>query len=112
MGFFYLTGHQASKHSRDAAMVAIREFFALPLDRKLLANKARSTCNRGYEPLRGQTLEPGAPADLKEGYYIGRELPLDDPRVRAGKFNHGPNIWPDTLPQFRADLTVYYRERH
>ena len=110
MGFFYLTGHQVSKHSRDAAMTAIREFFSLPLDQKLLANKAQSTCHRGYEPLRGQTLEPGAPADLKEGYYIGRELPLDDPRVRAKKFNHGPNIWPDALPRFRADLTVYYRE--
>lgn len=107
-GFFYLTGHQVPAEMRDAAMAAIREFFSLPLEKKLLSDKAHSTCNRGYEKLQGQTLEPGAPADLKEGYYIGRELPLIDPRVQAGKFNHGPNIWPDALPQFQRDLAAYY----
>lgn len=109
-GFFYLTGHGVSEDMRGAALAAIREFFSLPLDEKLKSDKARSICHRGYEPLRGQTLEPGAPADVKEGYYIGRELPLDDPRVKAGKFNHGPNIWPDSPPSFRRDLTAYYAE--
>ena len=109
-GFFYLTGHGVSRESRTAAMDAIREFFSLPLEEKLKTDKARSICHRGYEKLQGQTLQPGAPPDLKEGYYIGRELPLDDPRVRAGKFHHGPNIWPETLPRFRADLDAYYAE--
>jgi isopenicillin N synthase-like dioxygenase len=107
-GFFYVTGHQVPAPTRDAAMAAIREFFSLPLDEKLGADKSRSNCHRGYETLRGQTLEPGAPADLKEGYYIGRDLPLDDPRVRSGKFNHGPNIWPQSLPRFREHLSAYY----
>ena len=107
-GFFYLTGHQVPVRTSDAAMDVIRDFFALPLDEKLEAGKAQSICHRGYETLRGQTLEPGAPADLKEGYYIGRDLPMDDPRVRAGKFNHGPNVWPQSLPQFRDHLSAYY----
>ena len=109
-GFFYLTGHQVAAQTRDSALGVIREFFSLPLNEKLDADKAQSNCHRGYEKLKGQTLEPGAPADVKEGYYIGRDLPLDDPRVRAGKFNHGPNIWPRSLPQFRQHLTAYYDE--
>ena len=34
-GFFYLTGHQVSTHSRDAAMTAVRDFFSLPLKMNL-----------------------------------------------------------------------------
>lgn len=111
-GFFYLTGHEMPAAMRDDAMAAIRAFFSLPLEEKLKSDKARSTCHRGYEALRGQTLEPGAPADVKEGYYIGAELPPDDPRVQAGKFNHGPNIWPDNPPFFRPDLETYYARIH
>lgn len=107
-GFFYVTGHDVSAEMRAAVLAEIQSFFSLPLQDKLKADKARSNCNRGYEPLQGQTLQPGAPADLKEGYYIGRELALDDPRVRAGKFNHGPNIWPDGMASFRATMEEYY----
>lgn len=111
-GFFYLTGHRVPADLRARAMAAIRAFFSLPLEEKRKVDMAQSSCNRGYEPLRGQTLDPGAPADVKEGYYIGRDLTPDDPRVRAGKFNHGPNIWPQALPRFRQDLEAYYAAMH
>ncbi|MGI9379165.1 MAG: isopenicillin N synthase family dioxygenase, partial [Methyloligellaceae bacterium] len=109
-GFFYLRGHGISADMREESLGVIREFFALPLEEKLKVDKAQSNCNRGYEKLRGQTLEPGAPADIKEGYYIGRDLSEDDPRVVSGKFNHGPNIWPKNLPQFRDKLENYYEQ--
>ena len=76
-------------------------FFALPAEQKAEVDKAKSKANRGYEPLQGQTLEAGAPPDLKEGYYIGPEHGADDPRVLAGMFNHGANLWPAQRPNFR-----------
>jgi isopenicillin N synthase-like dioxygenase len=106
-GFFYIRGHGVAPALGEAVFAAARNFFARPEAEKLGLHKARSPANRGYEPLRGQTLEPGAPADLKEGFYIGPELTADDPRVLAVRFNQGPNQWPDD-PDFRAAMEAYH----
>ena len=101
-GFFYLTGHGVSSKLRVSVFERVQEFFALPTSVKEKINLANSSCNRGYEPLRGQTLEPGQPPDLKEGFYSGSEISEDDQRVKDGKFNHGPNQWPDDVPKFQT----------
>lgn len=100
-GFFYCTGHGVPQGLIDAAMEQTRALFDLPDAAKQAVDKALSPCNRGYEALGGQTLQPGALPDRKEGYYIGEELGPLDPRVQQGKFNHGPNQWPAGLPGFR-----------
>jgi len=106
-GFFYIRNHGVDSALQQRLFAVSKAFFDQPLERKLEVDKAKSRANRGYEPLRGQTLEPGAPPDLKEGFYMGHELPADDPAVLAGRFNQGPNQWPD-VPGFRAVLEQYY----
>lgn len=110
-GFFYCVGHGVEPTLTGALFGQARAFFALPLDEKLKADKARSPANRGYEPLRGQVLEPGAPPDLKEGYYIGAEVAEDDPRAGA-YINVGPNVWPAGAPRFRPVMERYYETMH
>jgi isopenicillin N synthase-like dioxygenase len=107
-GFFYCSGHGIPAGLIDAVFAETRAFFDLPLETKELVAKEKSFCNRGYETLGGQTLQAGAKPDLKEGYYIGLELPEDDPRVVARKFNHGPNQWPQDLPGFRPAMRAYH----
>ena len=108
LGFMYIIGHGVDETLRRAVFEQAAEFFARPENEKLALNMELSPCNRGYEALGGQTLEADAPPDLKEGYYVGEELPLDHPRVRACQFNLGPNQWPDDMPRFREVMNAYY----
>lgn len=107
-GFFYVTGHGIPAAAVGDLYKASEAFFALPPEEKNKVGKNNSPYNRGYEPLAAQTLEPGAPPDQKEGYYIGVEIPETDPRVQAGKFNHGPNQWPEVPAAFRPTAEAYY----
>ncbi|MAM00129.1 isopenicillin N synthase family dioxygenase [Hydrocarboniclastica marina] len=107
-GFFYVRNHGVSQEMIDAVFLQTQAFFKLPTAEKERINKALSLANRGYEPLKGQTLEPGSPPDLKEGFYIGEELNQTDPRVQARRFNHGANQWPESLPKFRSTMTAYF----
>jgi isopenicillin N synthase-like dioxygenase len=106
-GFFYISNHGVPEDRVADLFAEAAAFFDLPPGQKAEVDKSRSRANRGYEPLQGQTLEPGAPPDLKEGYYIGPEHAADDPRVIAGMFNHGANQWPASRPQFKPVMQAY-----
>lgn len=107
-GFFYISNHGIPGELIDRVFRESQGLFNLPEAQKEAIHKSRSPANRGYEPLKGQTLEPGSPPDLKEGFYIGEELDESDPRVQAGRFNQGPNQWPRQLPAFRDTMTEYF----
>lgn len=106
-GFFYISHHGVPEDVVASVFAEAAAFFDLPAEQKAEVDKSRSKANRGYEPMQGQTLEPGAPPDLKEGYYIGPEHAADDPRVIAGMFNHGANQWPAARPRFRPVMETY-----
>ena len=67
-GFFYISNHGVAETLVDNVFKETAAFFALPVGQKAEVDKAKSKANRGYEPLQGQTLEPGTPPDLKERY--------------------------------------------
>jgi isopenicillin N synthase-like dioxygenase len=90
----------------DSVMEQSRLLFDLPESAKLKLDKRQSDCNRGYETLGGQTLQPGALPDRKEGFYIGEEVSEGDPRF--GQFNQGANQWPIDMPAFQPTMMAYY----
>ncbi|MDO6822672.1 isopenicillin N synthase family oxygenase [Marinobacter sp. 1_MG-2023] len=108
-GFFYVSHHGISETLIKRVFEESQALFSLPGADKEAINKSFSKANRGYEPLKGQTLEPGSPPDLKEGFYIGEELDNSDPRVEAGRFNMGANQWPRTLADFRGTMMEYFQ---
>ena len=106
-GFFAVVDHGISPALAGDLLRAARAFFALPDERKLAIAMARGgRAWRGYFPLGGE-LTSGVP-DRKEGLYVGRELPLSDPRVVAGTPLHGPNLFPDAdVPTLRPAVLAW-----
>lgn len=111
-GFFYITGHGIDPQLIEQVFANSQDFFSQDMQSKLAVDKAQSSCNRGYEPLRAQTLEAGAPPDLKESFYIGEEVAANAPEVLAGRFNTGPNQWPASPESFRAVMQDYFGAAH
>ncbi len=109
-GFFYIKGHGVPGTLVDQVFHQSHEFFALPMEQKLALTMAQSRCRHGYKPLKTQTLEPGAPPDLKEGFLAGEDFAADHPVVRNDPANIGPNQWPPQLPQFRTAMVAYVEE--
>lgn len=108
-GFFYITGHGVSKALQDKVFEYSKLFFSLPPEQKKQWSIELSEANRGYEPLRAQTLEPDSPPDIKEGFYIGKERSPSDPFVIQKAFNQGPNQWPD-IDGFKEVMEEYQVE--
>jgi isopenicillin N synthase-like dioxygenase len=109
-GFFYITGHGVPSSRIEEVFHQSRAFFALPMEQKVELTMANSRCRHGYEPLKAQTLEPGAPPDLKEGFLAGEDLAADHPAVLNDPVNVGPNQWPPRLPSFKNTMMAYVVE--
>lgn len=106
IGFFYALNHGVPETIIDEVFVASQKFFAEPLDARMQVYKDRF--HRGYLPV-GTTKYPGKPADLKDSFDVGVDLPLEHPDVVAGLPLHGPNQWPE-LVDFREPVETYFFE--
>ncbi len=109
-GFFYLAGHGVPQALLDGQLEWTRRFFALPPAVRQRVALGNSRARRGFEPLATQVLDAGTPPDLKESFYLGRELAADHPYVRAGLAGYGANQWPDGIPGFREQMEAYLGE--
>lgn len=104
-GFFYVKNHGIDPALVAGAYEAARDFFALPLDKKMAVRQVPGSA-RGYERLEGQMLDMGSPGDLKEGYTLAGEIGPDHPYAGMQLPELAPNQWPD-LPGFREALLAY-----
>lgn len=107
-GFFLITGHGVPEAVVSGLFAAARDLFALPESAKGAVSIRRSPHNRGYVALDEEQLDPSRPADRKEAFNIGLELPPDDPEVLAGAPFRGVNLWPAELPGLRAAALAYF----
>ena len=106
IGFFSVVNHGVDSTLCTRLDALAREFFSRPeTEKQRVAMIHAGTAWRGWFPLHGE-LTSGTP-DHKEGYYFGRELGPEDPRVRARVPLHGPNLWPDEPAAIRPVLIEY-----
>ncbi|KAI1608111.1 1-aminocyclopropane-1-carboxylate oxidase [Exophiala viscosa] len=116
-GFFQIIGHRVPAELQEAVFTMSRTFFSLPQESKDKASIETNSWYRGYEKKESQILEAGTAPELKEGYYLGEDLPRDHPYFVNKKLNSGPNMWPQDLSdsdseEFKSVLTRYYRMMH
>ena len=107
-GFFYVANHGVPAALVEDQLDCTRRFFSLPPKRKEIVHWANSSARRGYEGGGRQVLDSGSAPDLKESFYIGRNLDAEHPYVKRGLANHGPNQWPADQPGFRAQSERYF----
>jgi isopenicillin N synthase-like dioxygenase len=119
VGFFYLKDHPISPSLMDAVFDQSKKFFDLSeVSKKKIANHVLS---RGYTAMEEETLDPVnqlTRGDTKEGFYIGREISVDDVKYDPTKLR-GPNEWPTTTTtiwteaecqEFRTVMTNYHEQ--
>ncbi|EEF48183.1 2-oxoglutarate-Fe(II) type oxidoreductase hxnY isoform X2 [Ricinus communis] len=109
-GFFYVINHGISEEFMEEVFKESKKFFELPESEKMKV--LRNEKHRGYTPVLDELLDPDnqVHGDYKEGYYIGVEVPEDDPE--ADKPFYGPNVWPkpDLLPGWRQTMERFHQE--
>ena len=105
-GFFYVSGHGIPQELIARLDAASREFFALPVEKKLeIAMAKGGRAWRGYFPVGGE-LTSGR-SDIKEGIYFGAELGADHPRVLSQVPLHGANLFPGEPAELRPAVLDY-----
>jgi isopenicillin N synthase-like dioxygenase len=107
VGFFYITGHGVPEAMLSDIFAQGRRLFDAPEAVRAAVRLGPATGNRGWVPLAGEALDPSRPADLKQAFNVGLDLPPDAPEVAAGALFRAPNLWPD-LPGFRAAVLAYF----
>lgn len=115
-GFFQVTGHGISPALQKSLLAASEKFFSLEYDEKTKLDARTTVGRRGYDVLASQVYDDGSFPDLKEGFYVGHDIPLDDEVFKKKQFFMGPKVWPNAsiLPEdkFRQPVEAYFHAIH
>jgi isopenicillin N synthase-like dioxygenase len=113
-GFFYVKNHGIPDAMVTNQFARAREFFDLPLERKMRIHMTKSKTMVGYEPVGVQVTDSqdakakASPPDLKEAFFIGAEIDDDHPYAGKAIRGYGFNQWPEGLTGFRDDVLAYH----
>ncbi len=112
-GFLVLTGHGVPRNVIEAQWHAVRQFFALPPDRKAKVAAPYPGYPYGWLAEKSEALAASrgvvTPPDLKESFNGGPlAVPqgIEDPEAYA--FCYQPTLWPD-VSGFQGAWAAYYR---
>lgn len=99
-GFVKVDGHKVTKARVDAAYKDIRAFFALPEATKRAYLVPGTGGARGFTSFGQEHAKDNPVGDLKEFWHIGQDNPP------GGRFEGDfmPNLWPQEVPTFKANL--------
>lgn len=109
-GFFYLTGHGVDPRLIGDVLSTAKRFFALPIEEKLKIEMIKSPHFRGYNRA-GQERTRGE-QDWREQLDINTEGTAVEVRPDTPPWQrlHGPNQWPEALPELKPLLLAYQVE--
>lgn len=107
IGFFYAANHGIDPSLCEAVLNQAKALFDLLIDEKLSIDIQKSKYMRGYFG-HGADKSDGINDDVKEGYDMALDLPVDDPYVQAGLPFYGPNAWPSGLTEFKSVMNGYH----
>ncbi|KAJ8487237.1 hypothetical protein ONZ51_g4303 [Trametes cubensis] len=111
VGFLYVKNHGIPEETIERAYSASKEFFSLPVERKMELDIRKTSNFKGYNALLTSNNDPLNRGDLHEGFEFGwEELQArdnDEKRANDGVMA-GANVWPSDLPDFRESVLGYY----
>ncbi|KAF2803144.1 Clavaminate synthase-like protein [Mytilinidion resinicola] len=95
---------------QEGAIDAAKRFFSMPSEEKYVLNIKNQVGFQGYEPFCTQSYSPDNLPDMKESFFVGQDIPLDDSRVEEQRLLTGPIVWPSSLPacSFKEPVEEYY----
>ncbi|KAI0655414.1 Clavaminate synthase-like protein [Cubamyces menziesii] len=111
VGFLYVTNHGIPEETIQRALSASKEFFSLPLNKKMELDIRKTPNFKGYNSILSSNTDPLNRGDLNEGFEFGWEeiQARDDDEKRANDgVMAGANVWPSDLPNFRESVLSYY----
>ena len=108
LGFLYVTNHGVEQTLRDKLMQNSREFFAMPLEKKMEIGQAEDSI-RGYVHFGKEQTQKKM--DWKEGVYYLTEVDFPPAEGPVNMFR-GKNPWPNPeyVPGFKEDLGLFLQQ--
>lgn len=107
-GFFYIKNHGVDPSIVERQFNLAKRLFDLPDHVKQKYDQKHNFSYRGFEQIAAQKSDIYAKADLKEGFYCGKNYAEDDPFVVARYQNYGLNQWPaEEVPETESYCQEY-----